>query len=71
MSDLLPSAQERKNGKWIFRNVEDFEGRPTGKKLCTCDQCGKEEILSFQRKPFDFCPNCGADMRGEQDEYEG
>mgnify|MGYP007069842269 CR=1 FL=1 len=52
-------------GKWIFRNVEDFKGRPTGKHWCKCDQCGEEEILSYQRKPFKFCPNCGCRMESD------
>ena len=52
----LPSAQpERPKGKWIhqvkFSRVE-------------CDQCGKVFRNSFA--PKNFCPNCGADMRGEQ-----
>ena len=63
---FISSAQpDRKKGKWIIRNVEDWMGRPTGKHFCKCDQCGEEEILSFRRRPFDFCPNCGADMKGE------
>ena len=52
----MPSAQpERPKGKWIhqvkFSRVE-------------CDQCGKVFRNSFA--PKNFCPNCGADMRGEQ-----
>jgi rubrerythrin len=54
----LPSVQpERLKGKWIhqakFSRVE-------------CDQCGKVFRNTFA--PKNFCPNCGADMRGEQDE---
>ena len=54
--EQLPSVQpERPKGKWIhqvkFSRVE-------------CDQCGKVFRNSFA--PKNFCPNCGADMRGEQ-----
>lgn len=54
----LPSAEpERKKGTWIhqtkFGRIE-------------CDQCGKVYRNAFTQK--NFCPNCGADMRGEQDE---
>lgn len=60
------------------RTIEDSEGRVfvrkrTGKwvwlNLCTiqCDQCFyKVRIVGVE--PDKFCPNCGADMRGEQDE---
>ena len=55
--DELPSAEpERPTGEWIhqskFSRVE-------------CDQCGKVFRNTFA--PKNFCPNCGADMRGEQD----
>ena len=53
----IPSAQpERKTGKWIhqakFGRIE-------------CDQCSSVYRNAFA--PKNFCPNCGADMRGEQD----
>lgn len=62
-----PPADVRENvrGEWIIRNVQDWKGRPTGKKFIKCDQCEEEEIISFGRSPFNFCPNCGADMKGE------
>jgi hypothetical protein len=48
----LPSAQpDRKNGKWI-----------DGYKRQTCSVCKQKGFRSWS-----FCPNCGADMRGEQD----
>lgn len=54
----FPSAQpERKKGHWCD---------------CWCSECGWSfEVESgFAGDPtrFLFCPNCGADMRGEQDE---
>lgn len=58
--DELPSAQpERKTGHWI---------RVAGMNEC-CSACNKYFPLSyFTGRPFDinYCPNCGADMRGEQ-----
>lgn len=56
----LPSAQ--KKGKWIRLDDEKCY-------WYECSECGhlppkdtfKQEWLS------DFCPNCGADMRGEKD----
>jgi len=53
----LPSAQpERKNGKWI-------DIRCGTVSLWSCSKCG--EIYA---ENFHYCPNCGADMRGEQDD---
>ena len=56
--NTLSSVQpERLKGKWIhqakFGRIE-------------CDQCGKVFRNSFT--PKNFCPNCGADMRGEQEQ---
>ena len=47
-----PTIEERKTGKWI---VED-DGYT---ECCRCDQCGKRYV-----DISNFCPNCGADMRG-------
>lgn len=60
----LPSAQpERKKGKWI--EVDDYYNRISGR----CSVCGWESHLyEDDVVGMNFCPNCGADMRGEQDE---
>ena len=59
----LPSAQpERKTGKWIN------EGR-----IIRCNKCkiGYATVKGMKSAlTYNFCPNCGADMRGEQDEME-
>ncbi len=51
----LPSAQpERKRGKWING---------------VCSQCGSHAPYYAMASTYygsDFCPNCGADMRGER-----
>ena len=55
--ECLPSAQpQRMKGRWIRYP-----------KICKveCDQCGKRFRTDFT--PRNFCPSCGADMRGEQD----
>jgi len=55
--DALPSAQpERKKEKWING---------------VCDQCGSHDPYWAMASTYyrsSFCPNCGADMRGEQDD---
>lgn len=60
--EQLPAAQpERKKGHWI--EVNDYYNRISGK----CSACGWESHLyEDDVVGMNFCPNCGADMRGEQ-----
>ena len=64
MISTLPSAQpERKKGKWV--KIGHW-GRSY-----KCNQCGN--YLDFDgvnagRGSANFCPNCGADMRGDKHE---
>ena len=56
----LPSAEanDRPHGKWVTVN--------SLLDVYICDQCG--EIYQIQNIPlWHFCPNCGADNRGECD----
>lgn len=52
----LPSAE--KKGKWIRGDQDKLLGR------ASCSVCNKWE---YQASNFNFCPNCGADMRGEEE----
>ena len=65
----LPSAQpQRMRGKWTYGEDEySIDGYH-------CDKCGffvpwdyTHKFIDFI-KDYHFCPNCGADMRGKQDE---
>lgn len=61
--EKLPPAQpERKTGRWMFGfNNQYLE------KYYYCSKCGSRKYM--EDKPLDnFCSNCGADMRGEQDD---
>ena len=65
---VLPSAQpERKRGKWIYSEDE------YGVDGYHCDKCGFFVPWDYVHKfinyieDYNYCPNCGADMRGEQD----
>ena len=54
--EALPSAQpERKKGRWIDKS-NGIEGAWN-----YCSVCGEQAI-----DLYDFCPNCGADMRGKE-----
>ena len=63
--DAQPTIKpERKTGRWIHLSRHKWI------RTHKCDQCGN--ILDFDgvnagRGDANFCPNCGADMKGEQD----
>ena len=65
---FMPSAQpQRMRGKWTYGEDE------YGIDGYHCDKCGfflpwdyTHKFIDFI-KDYHFCPNCGADMRGEQD----
>lgn len=68
----LPSAQpERERGKWI---IKDNPG--TGWYRVTCSECGEDvtstaPCIGFYPNAkviWDYCPDCGADMREVDDE---
>ena len=54
----LPSAEpDRKKGKWIK------EDRHAAIYKYCCSEC-----KAYHRAMYDYCPSCGADMRGEWDD---
>ena len=55
---VLPSTQpQHMKGKWVDKSG-GIEGAWN-----YCSVCGEQAI-----DLYDFCPNCGADMRGDDDE---
>lgn len=53
--ELLKEEPERDKGKWIHNNPNTFR----------CSKCNKYLDIFFGNMKMNFCPNCGADMRGE------
>ena len=52
------SFPEREKGEWIYEG-DEISG------VFKCSNCGEgSEIPDFEH--FNFCPNCGADMRGKE-----
>ena len=55
------TIEERKKGKWEWSTLPI-----TGALEQKCSICGTPFYMAF-RLGMNYCPNCGADMRGEND----
>lgn len=62
--DNAPTVEDRPKGKWIAVDLT------FGRSFYSCTICDKtENVPTCMNKPkFKFCPNCGAEMRGGQDD---
>ena len=68
IKELPPAQPERKTGQWIL-----YDKRFPWMQDYKCSECGN--YLDFSgvnagRGSANFCPNCGADMRGEENEID-
>ena len=62
--DNAPTVAERPQGEW--KEVNGYDGDV----FYECNQCGEPWILNAgtpEENNMNFCPNCGADMRGGAD----
>lgn len=55
---------QRMRGKW----VRTVLGSTNGYGTTVMYQCSECECMSISK--YNYCPNCGADMRGGQDEVD-
>ncbi len=69
------SKTQKKRGKWIERENGTEDKENGFETVIVCSHCDfpattfySEDCESRTQIRTDFCPNCGADMRGEQDE---
>ena len=71
-NDLINAIDEtqaedvKKNvyGKWILKRKDYVGADGFTHSLYECDMCGRQIVGGLEN----FCPNCGADMRGKQDD---
>lgn len=62
--EVQPTIEpERKKGKW-----ERHYSRPNVYEdlYWHCSECGYKSDNQYANAYYNYCPNCGADMRGEQ-----
>lgn len=56
---------ERKKGKWIATHETNLLSHPDSITY-VCSECGYKSYTLFGMPSVtNFCPNCGADMRGD------
>lgn len=63
---VQPFAQaERMKGRWV---KDEEASSQHSESIYVCSACNNMEAWGeVEKNTFKFCPNCGADMRGEQD----
>lgn len=60
LEKAIDALKPMKKGEWIYKSA--YTGAGFG--FYTCSVCGKP----YWQDNFNFCPNCGADMRGNTDD---
>ena len=62
----LPSAQPVRHGRFIGTEYDGYaDGNPVYYEW-KCSECGC--VFEDEEPTYNYCPNCGADMRGENNE---
>lgn len=62
LNKLPPAEPERQQGEWNREVLENTSGGTY--YVWRCSVCGFAQLLPLK---MNYCPNCGADMRGEKD----
>ena len=66
----MPTIEpEQRTGKWIDREVIDKKNVIEEWQSARCSVCGRYHTTPYMYyfDSYNYCPNCGADMRGEQE----
>ena len=66
---LLSAQPERKKGRWERHNI--YHGDDTSgfiEPVWRCSECGRQANINelFIYDLTNYCPNCGAEMKGEE-----
>ena len=68
----IDALKERPKGKWVYEKINCYTDRTY------CSECGSHAPFEYvtddhygihahgEIRKTNFCPNCGADMRGEE-----
>ena len=68
--ETISECEEPKRGKWIEVVVTKGCCCHSGMNICDSYAFQCSECKELADNATDFCPNCGADMRGEEDEKD-
>lgn len=63
--EAVPSAVDRRQGEWEEVEESKDSGGCAMFRECTC--CGRRQLW-MNAAVYNYCPNCGADMRGESND---
>lgn len=58
-------AVERKRGEWVDNGLDSIGFMGIEYRLQKCSNCGETIAKAPMQRLPNFCSNCGADMRGE------
>lgn len=60
-------AVEVVHGRWVLGKVEPGYFTPGGNRPWVCSECGQVVSWRLDKPRENYCSNCGADMRGNDD----
>ena len=67
----LPSVQpERPKGLWIETEEDLLDLKVNVKRCALCGATRPMKIFAKENYEFNFCPNCGADMKWKEHERD-
>ena len=66
--EVRKEKKEAKHGEWVHREDMDFIDQNGVEHFhCMCKNCGFiHDFLDCHTEQYNFCPECGIDMRGEK-----